>query len=669
MRYFTRFLLVVSVFSFWGNATFSQEPETFGQSTFHPMNLFIVDATINGETLQPGSEIQVFDIDPNSGNQICVGSVLIQQEFSQGSFTQLKASMDDGFLPDEANGSTPGNDMIFKYFLPSVGLIENVTVTFPFANYDYTFQPRGLAIVALSATAPTTLYSVTLVSDPIDGGTIGGGGIYLEGTSITINAIAENGYRFNAWIENELVVSDNPEYTFQVDSGRALIADFECLWNPPKNLQAEVDQNNVTLTWEPPDFSVEGEWKHWDNGVNSFAIGKDFGGTFRFAAKWDNLFSYSGWFVNKVAFFPKYDAEFNLLVWTGDNATNLVVNQAVANVIPEQWNEVFLENPVPINIFEELWVGFECTHDINEYPAGCDNGPANPLYGDLISFDGQTWKSLKYNYNVNRDWNIQVWIEHDVETKNLPERITDKGLEPGQPREEISFIETKPSVFSPQTRTEFLGYDLFRNDVRIANAISANTYTDLNLAPGIYYYYIQSVFDQGSSKAVGPAEAEINSWQTIGYALPKGWSGFSTLVNPDQIMIEEVFSQVGDTLLALQDLSTFYNLSGDTINSRTGYFVKVSDSCSINLSGKTINNRILALSAGWNLIPSITEIEITPSELAFTGNYKIIIEAATNLVFWPEHNIHLLETIKPGKAYMIFMLTDGSIEFPNFTNN
>jgi len=151
--------------------------------------------------------------------------------------------------------------------------------------------------------------------------------------------------------------------------------------------------------------------------------------------------------------------------------------------------------------------------------------------------------------------------------------------------------------------------------------------------------------------------------------LPKGWSGFSTLVNPDQIMIEEVFSQVGDTLLALQDLSTFYNLSGDTINSRTGYFVKVSDSCSINLSGKTINNRILELSAGWNLIPSITEIEITPSELAFTGNYKIIIEAASNLVLWPEHNIHSLETIKPGKAYMIFMLTDGSIEFPNFTNN
>ncbi len=97
MRYFTRFFLIVAVFSFWGNALFSQKPETFGQSTFQPMNLFIVEAAINGETLQPGSEISIFDIDPNSGNQICVGSVLIQDEFSQESFILLKASMDDEF--------------------------------------------------------------------------------------------------------------------------------------------------------------------------------------------------------------------------------------------------------------------------------------------------------------------------------------------------------------------------------------------------------------------------------------------------------------------------------------------------------------------------------------------------------------------------------------------
>jgi len=646
--------------------SFFQPPPFFPH---FPMSIFITGANINGENLPLGAEIGVFDIDPNDGSQVCVGAATVGEQFVAGSYVKLLASKNDGSLPGHLNGFIQGNDLIFKYFVPSLGIIESVNVSFPFAGYDYSFTSQGLAFVTLSATVPTTLYNVEVTPDPSDGGLTTGGGIYLEGSSITLNASANSGYRFNAWIENGQIVSENQEFSFLVTSNRNLHADFKCLWVPPVNLQAEVVEDDILLTWEPPVLAVAGEWKHWDNGTNSFAIGKTNGGTFRFAAKWDNLFNYSGWVVNKVAFFPKYDADFTLLVWIGDNATNLLVSQIVEEVVPNQWNEVFLETPVPINIFEELRVGFECSHQANEYPAGCDNGPVNTFYGDLISFDGLTWKSLKYDYNINRDWNIQVWIEHDIETKSLPKPIADIGLTCVQQDEEISMIETKPTVFLPQAKTEFLGYNIFRSDVQIANHISGTSFTDPNLPPGIYSYFVQSVFDQGLSKRTGPALAEIGSYQTIQYQMPEGWSGFSSFVTPDDNGILEIFSQIGDSIIALKDLNQYYNLTNDSLSARKGYFVKVTDTCNFQITGKTSFNRIMQLSAGWNLIPALTTVEIYPTEVAITGNFKIIIEAASHLLFWPEYNIRSLEKIQPGKAYLIFMLTDGMIEFPNFTNN
>lgn len=44
--------------------------------------------------------------------------------------------------------------------------------------------------------------TITLLADPENGGAVSGGGVYPEGTQITVNATPGSGYRFVAWTEN-----------------------------------------------------------------------------------------------------------------------------------------------------------------------------------------------------------------------------------------------------------------------------------------------------------------------------------------------------------------------------------------------------------------------------------------------------------------------------------
>jgi hypothetical protein len=69
-------------------------------------------------------------------------------------------------------------------------------------------------------------FAVTTSSSPATGGTTRGGGSYNSGTSVTVTAIANPGYRFERWTENSQTVSTNNPYTFTITGDRALVAVF-----------------------------------------------------------------------------------------------------------------------------------------------------------------------------------------------------------------------------------------------------------------------------------------------------------------------------------------------------------------------------------------------------------------------------------------------------------
>ncbi|MCF8364223.1 MAG: hypothetical protein K9H16_00480 [Bacteroidales bacterium] len=117
---------------------------------FNPMTIYVEAATIDEENMQAGDEIGIFDINPGTGQQICVGTGILSQQLSGGAYLEIAASMDDGSNPEEANGFNPGNNIIYRLWSSATGEISNVTVTYPYPGYDEVFTALGTGIASLS---------------------------------------------------------------------------------------------------------------------------------------------------------------------------------------------------------------------------------------------------------------------------------------------------------------------------------------------------------------------------------------------------------------------------------------------------------------------------------------------------------------------------------------
>jgi uncharacterized protein (TIGR02145 family)/uncharacterized repeat protein (TIGR02543 family) len=93
---------------------------------------------------------------------------------------------------------------------------------------DYTFTVTGSrTLVANFKELQANEYSIQVSANPPEGGTVTGGGTYTQGTSCTVRATKNTGYRFVNWTENGNQVWDLAEYEFTVEGNRILVANFE----------------------------------------------------------------------------------------------------------------------------------------------------------------------------------------------------------------------------------------------------------------------------------------------------------------------------------------------------------------------------------------------------------------------------------------------------------
>ena len=83
--------------------------------------------------------------------------------------------------------------------------------------------------------------AIAVSASPSRGGTVAGGGSFNPGTSRTVIATANAGYRFTNWTEGNTVVSTTASYTFIVSSTRALVANFAPLVAHDFNADARSD--------------------------------------------------------------------------------------------------------------------------------------------------------------------------------------------------------------------------------------------------------------------------------------------------------------------------------------------------------------------------------------------------------------------------------------------
>ena len=94
-------------------------------------------------------------------------------------------------------------------------------------NVNFTFTVTGNRTLVANFILIT--YTISTSSSPTDGGTTGGGGTYIPGTSVTLTATPASGFQFLNWTEAGAPVSTNQTYTFTVNTNRTLVASFQSI--------------------------------------------------------------------------------------------------------------------------------------------------------------------------------------------------------------------------------------------------------------------------------------------------------------------------------------------------------------------------------------------------------------------------------------------------------
>jgi YVTN family beta-propeller protein len=105
-------------------------------------------------------------------------------------------------------------------------------------NADYTITVSSMR--TLTAEFAINNYTVNASANNAAYGTVTGGGAFDHGSTVTLHAAANGGYRFVSWTEGGAEVSTSADYTFTVKKDRTLTAEFA-----DKNCTVNASANNA----------------------------------------------------------------------------------------------------------------------------------------------------------------------------------------------------------------------------------------------------------------------------------------------------------------------------------------------------------------------------------------------------------------------------------------
>jgi len=301
-------------------------------------------------------------------------------------------------------------------------------------------------------------YSSSLTSTWIDAGGITEGDIYIEFSlmkDVTIHSMTENffvevnygaewqpvaGYTNDVstyWQHKKKVIHGAAGNVFKIrfraegeNSTRIVSWSVDNIriyraCNEPLNLFAgRFSQQlcDLRLEWEAPaaQAPVSGILD-WCYPYNADSVGLTQGGTFDLAVRFTpvQLAEYSGTSLTKIMLFAcQPGGEIVLKVWTGTDADTLVRNQLVASYISHAWNEYTLDEPLPLDVTRELWIGYQVTHAEGVKIAGTDDAFEVDGYGNLVCLNGTDWETLSH-YEVPSNWNLQGFVTNQSGTVKL----------------------------------------------------------------------------------------------------------------------------------------------------------------------------------------------------------------------------------------------------------
>ena len=140
--------------------------------------------------------------DPEAG-----GVVTGAGEYEQGATCVLEANPAEGY--------------VFLHWTEAGAVVSEEP------SYSFVVDSNRDLVACFEVPSVPVYYEIRLEMDPAEGGTVSGAGSYEEGTLCTVSVELHEHYRFMNWTENGVVVSEEPSYSFVVDSDRELVAQVE----------------------------------------------------------------------------------------------------------------------------------------------------------------------------------------------------------------------------------------------------------------------------------------------------------------------------------------------------------------------------------------------------------------------------------------------------------
>ncbi len=145
--------------------------------------------------------------------------------------------------------ATPADGYQFR------GWLDGATTISTTATFEYTMPADHVTLTAKFKTLPPNQFTVTVVADPANGGTVSKTPdlpAYLTGAQVTLNAVAAEGYTFDGWYDGATQVSANASYVYTVaDSNKTFTAKFAL--SPKYTLTLTADPANGGTVAKTPD--------------------------------------------------------------------------------------------------------------------------------------------------------------------------------------------------------------------------------------------------------------------------------------------------------------------------------------------------------------------------------------------------------------------------------
>lgn len=258
--------------------------------------------------------------------------------------------------------------------------------------------------VTLHAQWTINSYTISVNSDPLSGGSVSGGNTYTYGSTCTVSANPNSGYRFNGWYEGSTLASSSTSYQFSVTAQRTLVAKFVKTYILTVQYQDAITgdsiHNDITSAIDSGTivdlnssiYKITITGYTYSTGAESVKIDRDitkilyyshdeymittsilpvtagtvtgggikyYGDTCILTVSYDSTkHTFDGWYENGSKIGSQTTYQFivssnrtiqakmtyipiGYFYWTNDDALNIDVNKPVSNLAATRWNTIF----------------------------------------------------------------------------------------------------------------------------------------------------------------------------------------------------------------------------------------------------------------------------------------------------------------------------------------